>query len=956
MDEDFLGMPTDTEALLRQEAFEIEGEVIPHDVHGVALNRRLNRLNRSALCISGGGIRSATFALGVIQALAIHPRRSANEPAEPQDALLGRFRYLSTVSGGGYIGSWLSAWLSRESFVDVQRQLTARPERPDVEPAPIRDLRRDSNYLTPQVGLTSVDTWTAASIVVRNLVLIWLLVISALATALLALKIVLVSIASIGATGPLADLQAARWALFGGGVLLLLVGQRYTLTNYSRSDGRGGDQVRFVRYDLLAAAFGGALLTTWAILPIGWDAAAPSVPLVLVFGAAMFAASFLLSFRSHIGPLHDPWLRLARWVVAGLVWSGSVLVGLMLVVNIAYAPARLLALVVFGPPWLLMAQITAETIYVAATSSETRSDAQREWLARAAGLFVAAGVCWTAAVVLGVLGSRLMDALLNDTGYVYRSLTGGGLAATAGFALVSSGEGDGGGGERGVVAGSLARVRKFLQLAGGQVFLALLLIVLSGVLDYALLGASLLDLLLANATQAPVTVSADGTELDTLLFGIKLEPPVAEVEVLKRLLLGGAVLGVLAAVVSRSVNINRFSLHDLYRNRLVRAYLGATHKTRKPNPFTGFDMDDNPPMHQIWPQAKAANEPGVSRLFHVVNCTLNVVSTSNKAWQQRKAISFVVTPRHAGAADLDPCPRWAGHTGRYAGAYRPANSYGGKQGISLGTAMAVSGAAANPNMGYNSAPSVTLLFALFNIRLGWWLGNPGKPGRNTWQLSGPRQAIVPWFDEAFGRTTSDRAYINLSDGGHFENLGLYEMVRRRCRLIVLSDAGCDPDFTFADLGNAVRKIQIDLGVSVSFPYLDQLRPRIRAGEKASSAPYCTIGHIHYADADGAGEDGYILYIKPSYHGTEEAGIRAYANEDETFPHDPTADQWFDESQFESYRSLGFEIVDQLLCDLAKTVPGSDLEALLSAFSRQCQAAAGTVVPWRPAAGEAAAAE
>lgn len=947
-------MPLDTETLLRQEAFEIEGEVIAHSVDGVELNRRLNRLNRSALCISGGGIRSATFALGVIQALATHPRRPGHEPAEPQDALLGRFHFLSTVSGGGYIGSWLSAWLSRESFGEVQRQLTERPEGPNVEPSAIRDLRRDSNYLTPQVGLTSVDTWTAASIVVRNLFLIWLLVISTLSAALLALKMVLVFISSVGATGPLADTPAARWTLLGGGAVLLLIGQRYTLTNYARGDGGGGNQIRFVTFDLLATALGTAFLTTWAILPVGWDEQGPPVPLVLFIGLALFATSFFLSLRAHLGQPHNPWLRFARWLVAGLVWAGVVSAGLMLVGGIAYAPARLLVLVVFGPPWLLMAQITAETIYVAATSSETRSDAQREWFARAAGLDVAAGLCWTAAVVLGVLGSRLMDVLLADGSYLYQSLTGGGLAATAGLALVSSGGGDNGIG-RGAVASSLARLRKFLQVAGGQVFLALLLIVLSGLLDYLLLGGSLLDLLLANAMMAPATIRADQTELDTLLFGLQVAPPVEDVGLFLRLLGGFVVVAALATVVSRSVNINRFSLHDLYRNRLVRAYLGATHRTRKPNPFTGFDMNDNPSMHEIWPQAKAMGEPRVSRLFHVVNCTLNVVSTSNKAWQQRKAMSFIVTPRHAGAADLDPCLRWAGHTGRYAGAFRPSDLYGGKQGISLGTAMAVSGAAANPNMGYNSAPSITLLFALFNIRLGWWLGNPGLPGKNTWRLSGPRQAIVPWFDEAFGRTTSDRAYINLSDGGHFENLGLYEMVRRRCRLIVLLDAGCDPDFTFADLGNAARKIQIDLGVSVSFPHLDKLQARIRPGEKPSDAPYCTVGRIHYADADGEGGDGYILYIKPSYHGTEGAGIRAYANEDESFPHDPTADQWFDESQFESYRSLGFEIVDELLSGISRIVPGGDLEAILIALSRAEQIPE-KVVPLCPARVDAAAAE
>lgn len=954
MNEDVRERPLDTESMLREEAFEIEGEIISHDVQGIALNRRLNRLNRSALCISGGGIRSATFALGVIQALASHPRRPGNEPARPQDALLGRFRYLSTVSGGGYIGSWLSAWLSRESFSDVHRQLTERPQGPDVEPSPIRDLRRDSNYLTPKVGLTSADTWTAASIVVRNLFLIWLLVLSALATMLLVLKAVLVLLSSIGATGPLAEEPAARWALLVGGFALLMLGQRYTLTNYSRGDGGGGNQAQFVMFDLLLTALGGAFLTTWAILPIGWDKQAPAILLVILLGGALFSASFLLSFHAQRGQPHHRGLRLLRWMVAGLVWGAVVCIGLMLVTDIAYAPARLLALVVFGPPWLLMAQITAETIYVAATSSETRSDAQREWFARAAGLSVAAAVCWTAAIVLGVLGSRLMDALLADTSYVYQSLTGGGLAATAGIALFSSGGGDGGQG--GVVSGSLGRLRKFFQVVGGQVFLALLLIVLSGVLDYLLLGGSLLDLLLANAVTAPATISADTTELDTLLFGHQVQPPVQEVDLLLRLLGGLVLTAGLAYVVSRSVNINRFSLHDLYRNRLVRAYLGATHRRRKPNPFTGFDLEDNPLINTIWPQQAAAQEPYVSRLFHVVNCTLNVVSTRNKAWQQRKAISFVVTPRHAGAADLDPLPRWQGHTGQYAGAFRPSALYGGKQGISLGTAMAVSGAAANPNMGYNSAPSVTLLFALFNIRLGWWLGNPGLPGSHTWRLSGPRHAILPWLQEAFGLTTSDRAYINLSDGGHFENLGLYEMVRRRCRLIVLSDAGCDPDFTFADLGNAVRKIQIDLGVAVSFPNLDKLQARIRSGEKPSAAPYSTVGRIHYADADGAGKDGYILYIKPSYHGTEEAGIRAYANEDESFPHDPTADQWFDESQFESYRSLGFEIVDELLTNITQKVPGGDLEDILLTLWDEEQQMAGNIVTLHPTSASATAAE
>jgi hypothetical protein len=82
-------------------------------------------------------------------------------------------------------------------------------------------------------------------------------------------------------------------------------------------------------------------------------------------------------------------------------------------------------------------------------------------------------------------------------------------------------------------------------------------------------------------------------------------------------------------------------------------------------------------------------------------------------------------------------------------------------------------------MGYNSSPAVTFLMTMFNVRLGWWLGNPGPRGQRTFRRDGPRCAIKPLIDEAFGLTTDHSAYVYLSDGGHFENLGLYEAVRRR---------------------------------------------------------------------------------------------------------------------------------------------------------------------------------
>src|SRR6266567_2861439 len=119
---------------------------------------------RSALCFSGGGIRSATFGLGILQGLA-------------RCGLLGKFHYLSTVSGGGYIGSWLSAWIKNhpQGVAGVMAELKRPPESAlNPDPQPIRHLREFSNYLTPKTGLTSVDCWTLIATFIRNMFLNWL--------------------------------------------------------------------------------------------------------------------------------------------------------------------------------------------------------------------------------------------------------------------------------------------------------------------------------------------------------------------------------------------------------------------------------------------------------------------------------------------------------------------------------------------------------------------------------------------------------------------------------------------------------------------------------------------------------------------------------------------------------------------------------------------------------------
>lgn len=178
-------------------------------------------------------------------------------------------------------------------------------------------------------------------------------------------------------------------------------------------------------------------------------------------------------------------------------------------------------------------------------------------------------------------------------------------------------------------------------------------------------------------------------------------------------------------------------------------------------------------------------------------------------------------------------------------------------------------------------------------------------------------------------TTATGRWIYLSDGGHFDNLGLYEMVRRRCRFIVVSDAGCDPDAALADLGNAVRKSYIDFGVRIRFDSLD-----VTAGARPpQEGTFAWIGTIWYP---GSPEPGWLLYLRPTYQGTETPDIRSYAEANPTFPDESTSEQWFGESQFEAYRALGAHEME-LICaggdDLSRVQP---LPLTLTGFRQRAE--------------------
>lgn len=159
--------------------------------------------------------------------------------------------------------------------------------------------------------------------------------------------------------------------------------------------------------------------------------------------------------------------------------------------------------------------------------------------------------------------------------------------------------------------------------------------------------------------------------------------------------------------------------------------------------------------------------------------------------------------------------------------------------------------------------------------------------------------------ELLGATDDDSEFVYLSDGGHFENLAVYELVRRRCKLIVVGDASCDSGYAFGDLHNAIERCRTDFGVEIEVNELSELVAKKGPGDaqtKRSQAHFAT-GRIRY-NPGSSKEDGTIIYLKPTLLDRDPADVLAYAKTNQSFPHDTTANQWFDEAHFENYRALG----------------------------------------------------
>jgi predicted acylesterase/phospholipase RssA len=948
-----------------------------------ALLRRAHGAGLTGLALSGGGVRSATFNLGVLQALG-------------EQQLLRDFDYLSTVSGGGFIGGWLSKCI-RTKHGDVravEAMLTpgAAGEAVEAEPAEIQFLRQYSNYLSPRSGVFSADAWTLIGIYVRNTGLNLTILVAWLCALLTLPRFAVWAVNRI--VGP-----DAAWALWSdpawmlGTASFLFAVFCIALSISSKPEGSRGRRwfpvnqgavLCYINFPLLLSGFlvsiglwrhGGvmpAILQAglsrqlesrlgWLLMPglvyfivwaCGWylahDRTSPYrragyvvcgaggmlVLSIMLAGTVEFAPGLVehavshdIAYRMawHWGPgagallfvaaaglALQPWRQKNRptpdlsrseineglshfmsAMVALTVGTVLLLAGLSALPNPSLHPIlnNAVALTTFGMP-LMMTLFSVTMTLMIGLVGPLYSDASREWWSRQGAWTSIFSLTW-----LMMFGAAFfLPPLLHWAWITYDPLANAGTAL-GWLAMTWLGLKAGSGGATGLRAVGWTRLELVARLAPYVftlgIFALLSTLVQAGVAPLRL-DCRAPTLACVYASHASATLDTSGRTLSVAFVGC----------LCAALLLGWR------------VDINKFSLYMLYRNRLVRAYFGASSANRKPHPFTGFDPEDDPQLADLQDQLP----------YHIVNTSLNLVSGEELAWQTRKAASFAFTPRFCGFETPLMPAQGASLTLHDAqrGTYRPTRQYASKAGkgvdddakVRLGMAVALSGAAASPNMGAHSSPPLNFLMTMFNVRLGRWCPNPRKA---VWKRSSPPIGLFSLIAELFGMTNADANYVYLSDGGHFENLGIYELVRRRCRLIVAVDVASDRLLAFEDLGNAIRKCATDLHVTID---LDVSRMELVKGTDLCGAS-CAAGTIRYSHVDVGGVDGTLLYIKPAIVGTENADVLNYRKAHPDYPHQSTADQWFDEAQFESYRALGYHIAKDALARTAEVskVPG-----------------------------------
>jgi predicted acylesterase/phospholipase RssA len=363
------------------------------------------------------------------------------------------------------------------------------------------------------------------------------------------------------------------------------------------------------------------------------------------------------------------------------------------------------------------------------------------------------------------------------------------------------------------------------------------------------------------------------------------------------------------------VNTNFAGLARLYRDRLMEAFLPGLEAVAN----NRWDLAEDADTQEVSKLHGRLLRDGVlvdagtatcQRPLQLISCNVVLMDSANDMFRNRGGDSFIISQLWSGSNATG----WLATPSLGDGA------------MTLATAMAISGAAANPNAGPNGLGVtrnrlVSFLMSLFNVRLGFWMANPhkmrGSPSNkpNFW-FPGFRQGLL-------GAGLSEEAnFLELTDGGHFDNTAIYELVRRRTRLIIVAQAGCDPEFTMEDLANAIEKVRVDFSVFIEFNDTDSSLDALRA---LTDKPFelrkrgYAIGRVRYPKGTPTSpdfEDGIIVYIQ-AVPAALPADIASYWRRHAAFPNDTTADQFFTEENLEAYRELGYAITSDFFKQLKK---------------------------------------
>jgi hypothetical protein len=922
--------------------------------------------------LSGGGIRSATFSLGMFEAWA----RSKG--------FLRRIDYLSTVSGGGYFGSFLGRLLSR-NYLKKPEDLEQVLQR-EQAPAVLRFLRENGRYMAPN---GAGDKLFVGAAVLRNWFSVHLVLSIFLLAFFLGLQVIRIKLGeySLAWSPELASwLDSYQW---GSKAADLIRDFRWT----------GHGALWWSPYVLIPP-----VIFLLFAFPLGW-----AYWLIEPAGGVIANASLKTGSASAI----------RRWEKAKIPpWAG-VLVALFFGI---WLPRVKLDLGL-SSLWALLSVTAGATLFwwifvllipmrkePVPPESATRSETPRlaEEIDRALYRRMALrnrltiGLTWALTATGGFLVLALVDSL-GQTMYVLGPRFWGYLAALVSPVLV--------------VVSSAQRIAAFFSQRGskrGPLHYSLKLIATVAALILSLLLLVTIDAVShaiawgfhrPPASAPPNLISAPKEPQDLTVSVRSSEDPVLPIDL--QVIAGGAKISPQEAGAAPSVEsppgsrdaepafvaflvalllsilfggtwpfVDRSSHHSLYASRLTRAYLGASNQSRWGDGpsitqvLGGDDLD----MARYWPPPSAKATP-----IHLINVTINetVDGRSQVQQQDRKGVGMALGPcglsvgarHHAVVAfgkdqNADPygkpCTVYPSDPEespvfRYKdvevevgeGRTERRKVFRG-QPLPLGDWVAISGAAFSTGLGAKTSLGVSLLAGFANVRLGrWWDSGVSPVPRQLRDFklgAWIETRLARWFpvqvcllDEFLARFPGTaRKHWYLSDGGHFENLGGYELIRRRLPLIVIVDAEQDTDFEFGGLANLIRKARLDFGAEIEFledgelkkllegmpdsckgiGTIEQLRRgRWENGElKEADRTGCSRAHAALARVryPSSSTTSRLIYVKPTLMGDEPADVLEYHRSHPDFPHESTADQFFDEAQWESYRRLGDHIARKLL--------------------------------------------